>query len=432
MISKYLIIIKLFSFALICKSINIDDFGAKSNDTSYETAILNGLAFNKALNAANSSMSDRSVLIQSNKVYTMLPAGFVYNIINVTILLEGKLNAFNGDINKWPKDQNGHSYSFILIKYTQGLVIKGNGSINGHGFAWWLNVVLTGEDNRPNLLDISSGKDTLIQGISVYNSPQYHLFLMDQLDLIVENVLIRVDVFDDKILAMFPLNTDGIDISGRNIHLKNLTIQNFDDAVAVKALKRFESNFTNCTENILVENSSIKYGVGMSIGSVTPDLNVNCIRNVTFRNISFIDPLKAIYIKTNPGDNGYAIISQITYENIEIYNALWWAIFIGPQQMKQPHKQGKSCSFLFPLNGTECTANPRVSVSDVTLKNINIHNGLLSTGILICNSTNPCTGFIFENVNVFNRSLFPIQQGYLCENIQGTAVNSNIYPNCLN
>ena len=170
-------------------------------------------------------MLDRSVLIQSNKVYTMLPAGFVYNIINVTILFEGQLNAFDGDINKWPKDQNGHSYSFILIKYTQGLVIKGNGSINGHGFAWWLNVVLTGEDNRPNLLDISSGKDTLIQGISVYNSPQYHLFLMDQLDLIVENVLIRVDIFDDK-LAMFPLNTDGIDISGRNIHLKNLTIQN--------------------------------------------------------------------------------------------------------------------------------------------------------------------------------------------------------------
>ena len=83
---------------------------------------------------------------------------------------------------------------------------------------------------------------------------------MDQLNRIVENVLVRVDVFYDR-LAMFPLNTDGIDVSGRNIHLRNVTVENFDDAVAVKSLKKLDSKFTNCTENVLVENSNIKYGV---------------------------------------------------------------------------------------------------------------------------------------------------------------------------
>ena len=50
--------------------------------------------------------------------------------------------------------------------------------------------------------------------------------------------------------------------------MRNLTISNFDDAVAVKTLETFDSNFINCTENGLVENSFARYGVGMSIGSV--------------------------------------------------------------------------------------------------------------------------------------------------------------------
>ena len=41
----------------------------------------------------------------------------------------------------------------------------------------------------------------------------------------------------------------------------------------------------------------------MTIGSVPPDPNNACIRNVTFRNIRFENPLKAIYIKPNPGNN---------------------------------------------------------------------------------------------------------------------------------
>ena len=258
---------------------------------------------------------------------------------------------------------------------------------------------------------------------------------MDHLNLIVQNVVVHVDITsNDSFISeipMFPLNTDGIDVSGKNIHLRNVTISNFDDAVAVKALPMFESNFTNCTQDVLVENSFIKYGVGMSIGSVTPNVNINCIKNVTFRNIVFKDPLKAIYIKANPGDDGTGIISNILYENIEIYNALWWAIFIGPQQQKQPHKEEKSCSFFFPLNGTQCIANPRITIQDITLRNVNIYDGILSTGILVCSAANPCSNFLFDNVNVYNRSVFPVSNGYLCENVNGFVKNSNVFPDCL-
>ena len=41
-------------------------------------------------------------------------------------------------------------------------------------------------------------------------------------------------------------------------------------------------------------------------------------------------PIKAIYVKTNPGTIGYGIISNITFENFDIHKPLWWGIYIGP------------------------------------------------------------------------------------------------------
>ena len=42
-------------------------------------------------------------------------------------------------------------------------------------------------------------------------------------------------------------------------------------------------------------------GAGASIGSVTPRYPENCVRNVTWRNISMPHTTKGVYIKSNPG-----------------------------------------------------------------------------------------------------------------------------------
>ena len=59
---------------------------------------------------------------------------------------------------------------------------------------------------------------------------------------------------------------------------------------------------------MLIENSTVYLGVGMTVGSVPPELSGNCVRNITFRNIEMIRPLKGIYVKSNPGDQGYGIV----------------------------------------------------------------------------------------------------------------------------
>jgi len=48
-------------------------------------------------------------------------------------------------------------------------------------------------------------------------------------------------------IVMFPYNTDGIDPSGQNMHIYNLTVQNFDDVVVPKPSR---DNF--CTQNMLI------------------------------------------------------------------------------------------------------------------------------------------------------------------------------------
>ena len=132
----------------------------------------------------------------------------------------------------------------------------------------------------------------------------------------------------------FPLNTDGLDLWGSNINVENVKIKTYDDAVVPKPCNSHICPVAKngCTRDIYVRNATQIFGVGMSIGSVPPNKYGACVQNVTFEEIDFQYPLKAIYVKTNPGNKGYGIISDITYDRVNMYNPVWWGVYIGPQQ----------------------------------------------------------------------------------------------------
>lgn len=100
-----------------------------------------------------------------------------------------------------------------------------------------------------------------------------------------------------------PLNTDGIDPSGSNVLIENVNITNYDDAVAVKPSKgNYMVARDGCSQDITVRNANVKFGLGMTIGSVPPSTEHACVRRVHFHDINFEYPIKAIYVKTNPGE----------------------------------------------------------------------------------------------------------------------------------
>ena len=138
----------------------------------------------------------------------------------------------------------------------------------------------------------------------------------------------------DVTVPTYPLNTDGIDLYAKNVLIERVKITNHDDAVAVKPCNKADS--IQCSENIIVRDLEVHFGVGMSIGSVSPSDSYSCVRNVHFSNITFHHPYKSIYIKTNPGTTTSMLpgsggeITNITYTNITIHNPIWWNIYIGP------------------------------------------------------------------------------------------------------
>mmetsp|Transcript_14923 Transcript_14923/g.18765 ORF Transcript_14923/g.18765 Transcript_14923/m.18765 type:complete len:157 (+) Transcript_14923:625-1095(+) len=136
-------------------------------------------------------------------------------------------------------------------------------------------------------------------------------------------------------LPTYALNTDGLDPRGKNFIVERLNITNYDDAVAIKNMK-VDGTYAQCSENIIVRDCNVWFGVGMTIGSIIPSDRYSCVRNVTFSNHTFYHPFKAVYVKNNPGvtttmepgSGGEA--TGIHYENLVIHQPIWWAIYIGP------------------------------------------------------------------------------------------------------
>jgi hypothetical protein len=221
---------------------------------------------------------------------------------------------------------------------------------------------------------------------------------------------------------VWALNTDGFDFAGVNVTVANCSVTNFDDSVCVKPSGG--SPPTGCTRGARISDITITYGVGVSMGSVPPDVGGNCIDDVQAVRLSFDTPLKALYVKPNPAKGGGATgaITNILSEDVTIRNTLWWPIWVGTQQQHQPGGGADTgCSFFFPLFNTTCPTDPEVTLANFTFRRVAIHGGLLSPGVLIANVSNPGTGFLFDGVVVHNSSGWPVSGGYLVQSVAGIA-----------
>lgn len=452
-------IIVVVSVALMCVAVdamkNIMDFGAIADTAAddFAAATANGRALFAAVQAANADPADRTVLVPATQSqFAFIPFEDFYNLSNVTIVLDGVLSCYNGPIENWPNktgQDQGFKRNVIAIFSSIHVTLTSNtrnGTIIGNGLHWWWANILY-QVHRPNLIHIESCIYTLVEHWALVNSPRYHYKSVSQVHAVIQFVRVHVDVDDQKQmlrraglltdaeLPTFPLNTDGIDVRGHNITVRYCHVENFDDALCVKP-SNGRSNLTNCTSSILFHDNTVRLGVGATIGSVPPDVDVNCVRDVTFRRITFETPLKAIYVKPNPCPNpatdGRGIIDNILYEDIVAHKPIWWSIWVSTQQQHQPGANGTDtgCSFLFPLPGHKCPVYPCVPVTRLKLRNVVMSNAVLSPGILRCDPRGPCTGWEWNNVTITSDSNWPVGDSFLCDGIVG-AQWTNVTPGCV-
>jgi hypothetical protein len=263
---------------------------------------------------------------------------------------------------------------------------------------------------------------------------------------------LRRDVLED---LAFPLNTDGIDVGGEDVLVQDCDVANFDDAVAVKPSRGGpDASADNpvraaCTRDVLVERLLVRNSLGASVGSVSPHRHVECVRNVTFRDVHMETPFKAIYVKTerdrsddapNARKNKRGIIADVLYENVTAIRPRWLAMYLGPQQMVRPDERfaGLAC-MLDPLR---CETEPAVAVANITLRDVAIRGGpwwapTMGPSVLNCHPEAACEGVELTRVTrdgwPFGAGDFFGERGwaYVCRNVRGTTAGSDPEPECL-
>jgi polygalacturonase len=186
---------------------------------------------------------------------------------------------------------------------TTDLAITGSGTIDGSGAIFWMwsdkaarryppgRAVVP----RPVLVSITGVQRLHVDGITLTNSPMFHLVPRGQ-DITIENV--RIVAPSDA------PNTDAMDPGGQRIVIRNCEIDTGDDNVALQS----------GSKDVLIEDLTCLHGHGISIGSPTrAGLSHVIVRRCTFNGTD-----NGLRIKSYRGNGGE--VHDIRYSDIVMKN----------------------------------------------------------------------------------------------------------------
>lgn len=199
---------------------------------------------------------------------------------------------------------------YISVADASNVAISGEGTIDGQGAIWWerwranirANPAKRGATDRPRLIYILRSKEVAVDGLTLTNSPSFH---------VVMRYSEYIEVNKTRIVTPWHApNTDAIDpIDSRHVRITNNYIDCNDDHVAIKAEKA-DPNFPNgVVDDIYIANNTLMQGRGISIGSES----AGGVRNVLVENNSFKGSMYGIRIKSPRGKGGE--VSNIVYRN---------------------------------------------------------------------------------------------------------------------
>ena len=403
------------------------DAGAMADADDFDTLWANGAALNASLNG----LSPGDSFVVPNKTFYLMGGIIAKGLRSVTIIIDGTLYfglksenlltdaaALQRYRSEWPRSHGGESVLQCLqFDDANGLALTSNGTgvLEGAGAKWWgvpgVGYLLRVE-RRPQLIRIERGTSLLVERLYLHNSPYWTFYCVGCVGLEVRHSSIdarRTQKDAHGLIDLTAFNTDGFDVTGRNIWIHDCTVWNQDDCFDVK----------DGTENVLIENIEAS-GLGLTIGSISG----STVRNVTFRNARMHRTDKGIYMKFR----GAGLVADVTYENIVIEEPTGYAIWVGPAQQSDSRQicAAHPCSLCWPeLPGSQCAAPAGAQYVNITLRNISVLSPTRSPGVLLANESSPMRNVVFEDVVVTNPGSRPFGDAfYKCENVQGVATGT--------
>lgn len=368
-----------------------------------------------AMESALASLQPGDTLLIPNKTYHIMGGIHVDNVKDVTIQLDGTLS-YATDRKSWPtEDGSDNVLECFYGQYWENVTFtsSGIGTMDGRGATWWgipgIGYLQLGE-NRPRLLSLNRGKGLLFENILFKDSPYWTFWVTDVDGLEVRNCEINARRDHSKnshdILELSAFNTDGFDITGKNVWIHDCKIWCQDDCIAAK----------DGSENMLFERIEAS-GLGMTVGSI----GGSNVRNITFRDIYMKNTVKGIYTKFR---GGAGLIQDVTFENFVMDSPSQYAIWIGPAQQSDSSNPcaAHPCSLCWPqVPGSKCNGVQEAKYINITLKNITVNNAKGSPGVVLAGSQNPMQGVVFEDVKFNNPGKSPFSDYYYCQNANGVA-----------
>jgi polygalacturonase len=314
-------------------------------------------------------------------------------------LVKGAMILISDDMTNYPIAKMRYQ-DCISVTDAEDIEISGEGTIDGQGKAWWAAFEADHDmTHRPYMIKLSNCKRVRIRGVTLSNSPMFHLVPQNCTDVTIQGITIKS--------PSNAHNTDGIDPSGWNYLITDCTIDAGDDNIAVKP----GSGRTPGDKNYTITNCRFLHGHGMSIGSGTS----GGIEDLTVSNCTFDTTDSGIRIKTARGRGG--LLQNLIYENLTmtavknpIYIIDWYPERDAPKdpttEKAEPITERTPINkniIIRNVNATNCpTAGtirglPEALVTDITLSNVTIS---AKTGMKIYHAIG--IRFIDSKINVEN------------------------------
>jgi polygalacturonase len=223
------------------------------------------------------------------------PLVYAYEQENIAITGKGILDGRASNENWW------------RWKRSQGNAVKTLGKMGDSDVSVSERIFGAGKQLRPNMIQPYKCKNVLIEGVTIKNSPMWHIHPVLSTNITVRNV---------RVIGHGP-NNDGCNPeSSKDVLIEGCYFDTGDDCIAIKAGRNNDGRRVNVpSENIVIRNCQMKDGHGgVVIGSETS----GGTRNVFAENCTMDSPNldRALRIKTNSVRGG--TIENIYMRNVNI------------------------------------------------------------------------------------------------------------------
>lgn len=371
------------------KVVNICDLGAKSSNTTENTAIIQ-----KAIDDVSAAGGGRIVI----------PAGrFVTGVLHMKSNVEIHLEKYAVLAGSTRRSDYGipDATALLLADKVHDIAITGQGIIDGQGekiiedIYRMLNAgtlqdkewqtenpwhqVRPEERNRPKIINFTNSSNITIKGITIRNSPNWVQRYDKCSNMLIDSIQVESNVY---------WNNDGIDlVDCKDVKLTNSFFNADDDGICLKS----EDRNSRC-ENIYVANCVVRSsanGVKLGTGSW------GGFKNITIKDIKVFDTYRsAIAIECVDGgiienidvrnikatNTGNAILVRLGHRNKDSVVSQLHNVYIGNMEVEVPktkpdigyNMEGPLKRFPHNVFPSSITGIPGHPVQNVVIENVNI------------------------------------------------------------